>query len=99
MKSLFTVSVLVSNFAGLGIEAKVKIGLGFGLAKILQSRSWSRTSRPRLQPCTIVCEDRFFSIISLKKIDHVLRLFESVCAIRVVSASLKIALSNFYAIE
>ena len=40
MTSFFPVSVLVSNFAGLGFEAKVEIG--FGLGKILQSRSWLR---------------------------------------------------------
>ena len=51
-----SVSVLVSNFAGLGLEAKIEIetglGLGLGLGKILwsRSRSWSRTSRSRLQP-------------------------------------------------
>ena len=39
--------VLVSNFAGHGLEAKIEIetGLGLGLGKILWSRSWSRTSR------------------------------------------------------
>ena len=53
---IFSVSVLVlvSNFAGLGLEAKIEIetglGLGLGLEKILRSRSWSRTSRSRLQP-------------------------------------------------
>ena len=46
---IFPVSVLVSNFAGLGLKAKIeiKIGLGLGLEKIL----WSRSSRSRLQPC------------------------------------------------
>ena len=50
-----TVSVLVSNFAGLGLKAKIEIetglGLGLGLEKNLRSRSWSRTSWSRLQPC------------------------------------------------
>ena len=51
---IFSVSVLVSNFAGLGLKAKIEIktglGLDLGLGKILRSRSWSRTSRSRLQP-------------------------------------------------
>ena len=48
---IFSVSILVSNFAGLGLEAKIEIetglGFGLGLGKILRSRSWSwsRTSR------------------------------------------------------
>ena len=54
---IFSVSVLVSNFAGLGLEAKIEIetglGLGLGLGKILRSWSWSRTSRSRLQPCVL----------------------------------------------
>ena len=50
---IFSVSVLVSNFAGLGLEAKIEIETGLGLGKISRSRSrsWSRTSRSRLQPC------------------------------------------------
>ena len=47
---IFSVSVLVSNFAGLGLEAKTEIETGLGRGKILRSRSWSRTSRSRLQP-------------------------------------------------
>ena len=41
---IFPVSVLVSNFAGLTLEAKfeTKTGLGLGLGKNFQSRSWSR---------------------------------------------------------
>ena len=39
--------VSVSNFADLGLEVKVKTGLGLDLGKILQSWSW--TSRSRLQ--------------------------------------------------
>ena len=40
---IFSVSVLVSNFAGLGLEAKIEIetGLGLGLGKIVWSRSRS----------------------------------------------------------
>ena len=49
-----SVSVVVSNFVGLGLEAKIEIETGLGLdidlGKILRSRSWSRTSRSRLQP-------------------------------------------------
>ena len=47
---IFLVSVLVSNFAGLGLEAKIEIEIGLGLGKILRSRSWSRASQSRLQP-------------------------------------------------
>ena len=51
-------SVSVSNLAGLGLEAKIEIetglGLGLGLGNILRSRSWSRTSRSRLQPCLML---------------------------------------------
>ena len=48
---IFPVSVLVSNFAGLGFEAKfeTKTGLGLGLGKFFRSRS--RMSRSQLQPC------------------------------------------------
>ena len=55
---IFLVSVLVSNFAGLGLEAKIEIETGLGLGKILRSRSqpWSRTSRSRLQPCLPTCK-------------------------------------------
>ena len=48
---IFSVSVLVSNFAGLVLKAKIEIETGLGLEKILRSRSWSRTSRSRLQLC------------------------------------------------
>ena len=48
--------VSVSNFAGLGLKAKIEIETGLGLGKILQSRSWSRTSRSRLQPWLELCE-------------------------------------------
>ena len=47
---IFPVSVLVSNFAGLGLEAKFETttGLGLGLGKFFRSRSWMSWSR--LQP-------------------------------------------------
>ena len=45
---IFSVSVLVSNFAGLGLEAKIEIETGLGLRKNLRFRS--RMSRSRLQP-------------------------------------------------
>ena len=40
---IFPVSVVVSNFAGLGLEAKIEseTGLDLGLGNILRSRSWS----------------------------------------------------------
>ena len=44
---------LASNFAGFGLEAKIEIETGLGLGKILRSRSWSRTSQSRLQPCKL----------------------------------------------
>ena len=47
---IFLVSVLISNFAGLEAKIEIETGLGLGLGKILRSRSWSRTSRSRLQP-------------------------------------------------
>ena len=51
---IFPVSVLVSNFASLGLEAKFEtktgLGLGLGLGKFFRSWSWSRISRSRLQP-------------------------------------------------
>ena len=48
MKSFFPISVavLVSNFSGVSLEAKIKIETGIGLKEILRSR----TSRSQLQP-------------------------------------------------
>ena len=47
---IFLVTVLVSNFAGLGLEAKIEIETGLGLGKISWSRSRSWTSRSRHSP-------------------------------------------------
>ena len=42
MKSFFPILVLISNFAGLGLKAKVetKTGIGHRLGKNWRSRSW-----------------------------------------------------------
>ena len=59
---IFSVSVLVSNFAALEAKIETETDLGLGLGKILRSQSWSRTSRSRLQPWNlIIC----FCIISI----------------------------------
>ena len=52
-KAIDDVIFSVSDFAGLGLEAKIEIETGLGLGKI--SRSRSRTSRSRLQPCSLSC--------------------------------------------
>ena len=48
--SFFPVSALVSNFAGIGLEAKIETDHGLDLGKILQSRSWSGWYWSRLEP-------------------------------------------------